>query len=225
MDASQGPLTAKAVETRGQILTAALDLFASKGYRATTMRDIAQAAGVSLGLAYRYFSSKEDLLIAFYERCAVDLRSEIDELPRSSSAQRYTSVLRKVMLRLTPYRESFAEMGGVYLNPRDDVGVLSDKLAPIRAEGCGLFKQVLAGASDAAPARTLDDLATLAYAGYFMLLLFWVNDTTDDQAATEKLLLFVEDMISRFRLLLRIHIFVRYCNRLADIIRPMFIGK
>lgn len=49
---------------RHQILTAALDLFGSKGFHRTTTRDVADRAKVSVGLIYQYFKDKEDLLAA-----------------------------------------------------------------------------------------------------------------------------------------------------------------
>src|SRR4029077_7213180 len=58
----------KAEETRAQILETALDLFRERGYEETTMRAIAEAAGVAVGNAYYYFRSKEYLIQAFYER-------------------------------------------------------------------------------------------------------------------------------------------------------------
>ena len=44
------------------IQDAAHALFAQRGYRATSMRAIAKAADVSIGLAYNYFDGKQDLL-------------------------------------------------------------------------------------------------------------------------------------------------------------------
>lgn len=49
---------------RGQILDAAAGAFAQSGFHATTMAEIADRAGVSVGLAYRYFSGKEELIEA-----------------------------------------------------------------------------------------------------------------------------------------------------------------
>jgi AcrR family transcriptional regulator len=62
------PLTrrASAEQTRERIRDVALTLIRKKGFDATTMRDIAQSAHVSLGLAYHYFDSKEALALAFY---------------------------------------------------------------------------------------------------------------------------------------------------------------
>jgi AcrR family transcriptional regulator len=47
---------------RAQFVAAAIDLFGERGYHATTIRDIGERAGVSIGLVYHYFKDKEDLL-------------------------------------------------------------------------------------------------------------------------------------------------------------------
>jgi len=52
---------------RQQILEAAIACFARKGFHQTTMEDIGQEAGLSPGLAYRYFDSKEDIILATIE--------------------------------------------------------------------------------------------------------------------------------------------------------------
>jgi len=51
-------------ESREKILQAALKLFAEESYHATSISKIAKSAGVSKGLMYNYFHSKEDLLNA-----------------------------------------------------------------------------------------------------------------------------------------------------------------
>jgi AcrR family transcriptional regulator len=52
--------------TRQKLLRAALDLFTTVGYWATTTPEIAARAGVAEGTIYRHFSGKEDLLNAAY---------------------------------------------------------------------------------------------------------------------------------------------------------------
>jgi len=47
---------------RRQIVAASIALFGKRGYYATTIRDIAARAGVSVGLIYQYFGDKEDVL-------------------------------------------------------------------------------------------------------------------------------------------------------------------
>ncbi|HOJ29606.1 MAG TPA: TetR/AcrR family transcriptional regulator [Spirochaetota bacterium] len=49
------------IDKRQQILDVAKELFATKGYSATGIREIAEKAGLSLGNFYNYFKNKEDL--------------------------------------------------------------------------------------------------------------------------------------------------------------------
>src|SRR5207248_2942917 len=65
-------LETKAARTRSTIIDAALRLFRERGYDATTMRAIAAEAGVSVGNAYYYFASKEQLVQGFYDRAQID---------------------------------------------------------------------------------------------------------------------------------------------------------
>src|SRR5262245_58923653 len=62
-------------ESRATILPHALTLFAHHGYEQTTVRMIAQAAGVAQGLTYNYFDSKEQLLRALFEQSMADVRA------------------------------------------------------------------------------------------------------------------------------------------------------
>src|SRR5260370_25693055 len=71
--------TKKAEATSARILDAALDLFRRQGFEQTTMRGIAAEAGVSLGSAYYYFESKEDLVMAFYERAIEAMTPRIED--------------------------------------------------------------------------------------------------------------------------------------------------
>lgn len=57
----------RAENRRQEILDAAARRFATEGYRATTMRDIAADAGLLAGSIYYHFASKEDLLVAVHE--------------------------------------------------------------------------------------------------------------------------------------------------------------
>ncbi len=60
--------TAKVVvDRREQILDAALRVFAKKGFAKATNKDIAREAGITTGLIYHYFASKEGLLKAIFE--------------------------------------------------------------------------------------------------------------------------------------------------------------
>lgn len=55
------------------VLEAAMRLFAEKGVRQTTMKDICEAAAISPGALYRYFAGKEDIILAIADLEARDI--------------------------------------------------------------------------------------------------------------------------------------------------------
>jgi len=57
-----------ALDRRTQILDAALVCFGQRGFHQTSMHDISAAAGISVGLIYRYFASKEAVIAAMADR-------------------------------------------------------------------------------------------------------------------------------------------------------------
>ena len=101
----------KKPEVREAILAAAFTLFASRGYAATMVADIAREAGVSPGNVYIYFRSKLEILYEIYDPW---LRARIDALDRELA--RLTSPrarLRRLLVAL--WREIPAEENG-FLN-------------------------------------------------------------------------------------------------------------
>src|SRR5579859_5065043 len=62
----RGKLVERSQRRRQEIMTAALDCFKSKGFSETTMQDIHERSGASMGSIYHHFESKERLAAALY---------------------------------------------------------------------------------------------------------------------------------------------------------------
>jgi len=76
--------------TRQRLLRAALELYTSIGFRATTTPAIAAKAGVAEGTIYRHFTSKEHLLNEVYrgaQRWAVSVVKDIEDTEKGLRAQ------------------------------------------------------------------------------------------------------------------------------------------
>jgi TetR/AcrR family fatty acid metabolism transcriptional regulator len=77
------PVQAQRVDARrSQILDAATEVFADKGFHAATIRAIAQQAGLADGTIYLYFENKSDLLLGILNRLNESER-RVDDLSRS----------------------------------------------------------------------------------------------------------------------------------------------
>lgn len=67
-----------------RLLTVATRLFAKKGFESTSVQEIVEAAGVTKGAMYHYFSSKDDLLYEVYARV---LRMQTERLEKFAAAE------------------------------------------------------------------------------------------------------------------------------------------
>jgi AcrR family transcriptional regulator len=85
-DAPARRLTAD--QRRRQLFDVALLLFAERGYRATTMDDIAEAAGVTKPLLYQHFSSKRALYLLLAESVAQEMLEAIAEASAAAEGPR-----------------------------------------------------------------------------------------------------------------------------------------
>lgn len=70
----------EAPDSRERILASALSAFSELGFEGATTREIAQRAGVNLGLIQYYFEGKENLWRASVERAFTQLRALLDEI-------------------------------------------------------------------------------------------------------------------------------------------------
>ncbi|WP_328593751.1 TetR/AcrR family transcriptional regulator [Actinomadura macrotermitis] len=104
--------TALASERREHLVKLAADLFAEKGFQATTVRDIAKEAGILSGSLYHHFDSKEsivdEILSGFFEEIMSAYRGVIErgEDPRATIA----GLVRIAFGTLEPHRAAITVM-------------------------------------------------------------------------------------------------------------------
>ncbi len=114
--------------TREKVLEAARDLFNEVGYDETTIRAIAERAGVSVGSVFTTFASKAEVLSHVMERRLADLYAEFDRVVpylRGATADRLCSIFaihyefetRRVKLFLAHIAASYSPTNDPGLTP------------------------------------------------------------------------------------------------------------
>jgi AcrR family transcriptional regulator len=68
--------SAQAAETRETILRVAGELFAERGYQATSIADIASAAGATKGAVFHHFKSKDELFVEIWRQLQLDMDAD-----------------------------------------------------------------------------------------------------------------------------------------------------
>jgi AcrR family transcriptional regulator len=191
--------TPRGEQTRALILETALDLFRERGYEETTMRAIAEQAGVALGSAYYYFRSKEHLIQAFYGRtheehlvaCAPVLARE------RSLRDRLHGVMVAKIATIEPYHRFSGLLFKSAADPQSPLNPFSEASAPVREESTALFAEVVRGSTTRVPADLAAELPTLLWLYHMGIILFWIHDPSPGRARTYRLTDHTVDLIAR----------------------------
>ena len=93
-----------------QIIETAEELFAKKGYEATTVRDIAEDAGVNIAMISYYFGSKEKLLEALFNHRLGNLKMRVESLLKNDSL----SPSQKIDILIDDHIERVIQHDGFY---------------------------------------------------------------------------------------------------------------
>ena len=182
--------TAKGEQTKALILTTALEMLHERGYEQTTMRAIAQKAGLSLGNAYHYFGSKDHLIQAFYHRLHEDhLRASLPALQKESSLKgRLLSVMRLKIDTLEPHHEFAGVLFQTAANPHSPLNPFAPASAPVRRDSIKLFEQLVEQTKARIPDDLRAELPYLLWLYHMGIILFWIHDVSAKRARTYRLI-------------------------------------
>ncbi|OJX94294.1 MAG: TetR family transcriptional regulator [Micrococcales bacterium 73-15] len=203
---SDASRSARGAQTREAITTAARALFLERGYDATTMRAVAQRAGVSLGNAYYYFASKDHLVQEFYGELQLD---------HAAAAEAALDGVRGLGERLAlaweawvdvaePLRPFAGSFFRVAAEPTGPLSPFSAESSPAREAGIELHRAVLDGADLALPSQLRAELPELLWLAHMGVVLFWVYDASPDAGRTRVLVRRAAGLIDRLLRLTRL---------------------
>ncbi|MEO3974076.1 TetR family transcriptional regulator [Streptomyces sp. CAU 1734] len=179
----------KSEQTRTLILETALRLFQERGYDKTTMRAIAKEAGVSVGNAYYYFSSKEHLIQGFYDRIAAEHRAAVRPvLDRETNLEaRLAGVLLAWLEIAEPYHEFAAQFFKNAADPESPLSPFSAESEPAREEAISVHREVLAGAKTKVADEFTEAFPQLMWLSQMGLVLYWVFDRSEGRTRSRRL--------------------------------------
>ena len=135
-----------ALATRHCLLDAAERVFQSKGVSATSLADIAAAAGTSRGAIYWHFQDKADLYNAMIERVSLPLEHAISHAP--GQAEPLASLRRAIMAALDrtandPQTRRVFEVATHKVEYVESLGAVRQRHLDVRTECVAGMKQVL----------------------------------------------------------------------------------
>jgi AcrR family transcriptional regulator len=184
-------MTEQGAEARRQLYRTATDLIAARGYEATTLRDIAKQAGVSVGLLYRYFPNKRAVILALYDELSAEYAVRGAAMKPGTWGARFLFALKTSLAVLAPQRDTLAALTPVLIGTADE-GLFAPGTAFSRRRVQAIFHEAVRGASDAPDPDDAAALARLLYVLHLAVTLWWLFDKTPGQRATQELLALLE---------------------------------
>lgn len=170
--------------TRRVLLERALKLFQKRGVVATTMRDIAKAADMSLGAAYYYFPSKEALVFAYYEDNQANMERAASEVT-GTVRQQLGAVMHAKLATIQPYKKMLSAIVQRLVDPSDPVSAFSGHTARVRDRAIAILDRTLDDAGLPADVRPL--AARGLWLFQMAVLLLYVNDDSPAERRTHAL--------------------------------------
>jgi AcrR family transcriptional regulator len=216
--------TAQGAAARDRLYSTAMRLIAERGYEATTLRDIAKEASVSVGLLYRYFPSKQAVILAFYDELSADFARQAATMRPGRWRDRFIFALTTSLRVLEPHRVALRALAPVLVGDPDG-GVFSDRTAFSRQRIQPAFEDAVVGATDAPRQRLAEALGRLLYLVHLAVLLWWLMDKSSKQRATAALVSLTEQLLPSAALTLRVPPVRRFVIAVDELIREALFGS
>ena len=173
---------------RERIVTAALNLFQTKGFDATTTKQIARKARIAEGTVFNYFRTKEDIALYFFEEEVDQAMAAVRDNPRLRKApleEKLFALVHSQLEFLAPY-EKFIGAAFIHaLKPASPLGIFSHRAQELRHRYVGFVQELM---EESLPRQKQNPLALLApdvfWIYYLGALLYWLHDSSPDKQNT-----------------------------------------
>ncbi|MGZ4139303.1 MAG: TetR family transcriptional regulator [Actinomycetota bacterium] len=187
----ESALTPKQSDRRRRVIQAAIALATDGGYEAVQMRDVAAKARVALGTLYRYFPSKDQLLVAALGEWAEELRNRRRAPRGATKADRVAAVLRGTVRAL----ERQPKLSSAFVTALSSLDAEEPGSIERAAQVYEVMSQMISEAMDGEEIPNRDILMRVLGQMWFAALVFWVrgwsagNVMADDLEAAARLLI------------------------------------
>jgi AcrR family transcriptional regulator len=195
--------TAQGAASRELLYRTAVGLMAERGYETTTLRDVAQRAGVSVGLLYRYFPSKRAVILGLYDELSAEYVRQAAAMSPGTWRERFLFALKTSLRVLEPHRTTLQALIPVLVGDPEE-GLFAERTRFSRLRVQGTFEVAITEATDTPRRPLAAALGRLLYLVHLTILLWWLLDRSSGQGATTSLIALVQRILPGVALTLRL---------------------
>ena len=210
--------TPQGAAARDRLYATAIRLIAARGYEATTLRDIAKDARVSVGLLYRYFPAKQAVVLALYDELSTEYAREAKDMSPGKWRDRFIFALNTSLHVLEPHQLALRALTPVLVgDPEEGIFAASTAFSRLRVQR--VFEEAVTEATDAPKPPLAEALGRLLYLVHLAVLLWWLLDKSSHQRATTALVSLTRQLLPSAALTLRVAPVRRFVLSVDELIR------
>ena len=169
-------------------MKAALSLFQTKGFDATTTKAIARKAGIAEGTVFNYFKTKDDIALYFFEAEVDQAMAAVRDNPRLRKApleEKLFALVHSQLEYLAPYERFIGAALLHALNPASHLGPFSHRAQELRHRYLGFVEELLEESIPRHRQNPLTFLGPEVFWVYYMgILLYWLYDSSENKQNT-----------------------------------------
>ena len=195
----------------------AIALVAERGYEAATLREVANRAGVSPGLLYRYFPSKRAVVLELYDVLSRDYAGRAARMRAGTWRTRALHAIRTSLEVLGPHRQVLRALTGVLVADPEE-GIFSERTAESRALVERPFVDAVSGATDAPAPGVARALGRLLYFLHLAVVLLWLLDRSREGRASLRVLPLIERTLRPVAISIALRPVQRFVIAAADVL-------
>jgi len=201
-------------------------LFREQGFEGTTMRSVASAAGVSLGNAYYYFASKEELIQAFYARTHADHLRACEPILAAEKdfGARLLGVMQAKLDTIAPYHDFAGILFRSAADPHSPLNPFSEESRPVREEATSLFGRVFHESRAKASRQLAAELPELLWTYHMGVILYWIHDDSPGAERSYRLIEKTTPLVVKLVALSRLPPFRPVVTRTLGLLRDLREG-
>ncbi len=177
-----------------KICETAAKLFLEKGFENVQLKEIVVAAGIEENDAYKYFGSKEDVMLFLYQRINADWEIFVSQLSEKKLSVRFEKALAKKIELVTPYIDLLNEMMSLLLR-NSKLGVNSPRTQHIRLKGIRLMQNLVEDSNSRFLKKSVKNLPVLLYLLHWMVLFLHVQN--GDVEKTKEIIHHISNLLKR----------------------------
>jgi AcrR family transcriptional regulator len=199
--------TSKAQLTRAHLLATALRVFRERGLEAATMRELASAAGTSLGSAYYYFPSKEAIIQAYYDDVQAEHARRVGAALGENRLDLKDRLRAAFHSKLDIVQGDRKLLGALFRytgEPQHPLSALGDGTRKNRQQSMSVFRAAIG--DERLPDDIRAILPSALWALHMGILLYFIYDDSPEQRRTRQLVDGVLTLLVRLLALVKLSV-------------------